>query len=234
MQKQSSSETTSTSEIVPTLLTRTVPIDIGVQAQRRRIIDAMVASCAAKTYAATTISDVVSAASISRTTFYKRFDDKRECFDAALDHCIEEVHGVIAASVSDADSTSEVVRKSSAAMLEFLAARPELANLLAAEAVAVDPTVTARYRELVIPTLEGLWGEGFTRNHRISPGLAFGRAQLLIFSQVVGGRAQRLPELQPEIVYLASAPFTGHDEAARQARLAVEDTATNRSPAVGG
>lgn len=228
MQKQSSSET------VPRLLSPTVPADIGVQSQRRRIIDAMVASCAAKTYAATTISDVVSGASISRTTFYKRFDDKRACFEAALESCIEEVKAVIAASVSDADSPAEAVRKSSAAMLELLAAKPALANLLAAEAVAVNPVITAHYRALVIPALEGLWENEEPRHIQISPDLAFGRMQLLVVSQVASGKATQLPELQPEVVYLALAPFTGHGEALQQARLSVEDTASNRSLSLGG
>jgi AcrR family transcriptional regulator len=228
MQKQSSSET------VPRLLNPTVPADIGVQTQRRRIIDAMVASCAEKTYAATTISDVVSGASISRTTFYKRFGDKRACFDAALESCIEEVKAVIAASVSAADSPPEAVRKSSAAMLELLAAKPALANLLAAEAVAVNPVITARYRALVIPALEALWENQEPGHAQISPDLAFGRMQLLVVSQVASGRTTQLPELQPEVVYLALAPFAGHGEALKQARLAVEDTATNRSLSLGG
>lgn len=228
MQKQSSSE------MAPRLLNPTVPADIGVQSQRRRIIDALLASCAEKTYAATTISDVVSGASISRTTFYKRFDDKRACFDATLDHCLEEVEAVVTASVSEVDSPAEAVRKGCATMLELLAANPALANLLAAEAVAVDPAVTGRYRALVIPVLEGLWTGRQDRQTKISPSLAFGRAQLLVFNQVAGGRVERLPELQPELVYLALAPFSGHDEALRQARLAVDDTATNRLPSLGG
>jgi AcrR family transcriptional regulator len=223
MQKQSSSELAP-----PSLLNPTLPADIGVQSQRRRIIEAMVESCAEKTYAATTISDVVSGASISRTTFYKRFEDKRTCFDAALEHCIGEVEAVAAASVSAADSPPEAVRKTSAAMLELLAAKPAMANLLAAEAVAVEPRVVARYRSLLIRPLEALWGEDLGRDAQMSPYLAFGRAQLLVFSQIASGRVKRLPELQPELVYLALAPFTGHAEAVRQARLAVADTASDR------
>jgi AcrR family transcriptional regulator len=222
MQKQSSSETG------PTLLRPTVPADIGVRSQRQRIIDAMVASCAEKTYAATTISDVVSGASISRTTFYKRFDDKRACFDAALDYCIEQVMSVASASISSEDSPSEAVRKSSASVLELLAANPAWANLLAAEAMAVDPAVTGRYRSLVIPPLEALWNGGRKGGAQMSANLAFGRAQLLVFSEVAAGRVKRLPELQPEVVYLGVVPFAGHDEAVRQAQLAVADTATNR------
>jgi AcrR family transcriptional regulator len=222
MQKHSSSETG------PNLLHPTVPADIGIRSQRQRIIDAMVASCAEKTYAATTISDVVSGASISRTTFYKRFDDKRACFDAALDYCIEEVVSVASSSISSEDSAPEAVRKGSASVLELLASKPAWANLLAAEAVAVDPAVAGRYRSLVIPSLEALWNGGRNGDAQMSANLALGRAQLLVFSEVAAGRVNRLPELQPEVVYLGVAPFAGHDEGVRQARLAVADTATNR------
>src|SRR5215470_4206484 len=113
MQKQSSSET------LPNVLNPTVPSDIGVQSQRKRMIDAMIASCAEKTYSETTISDIVRGASISRTTFYKRFPDKRSCFDAALDYAIELVSATAAESRADDDSPPEAVRKAAAAVLEL-------------------------------------------------------------------------------------------------------------------
>lgn len=217
MQKQSSSET------LRNVLNPTLPADIGVQSQRQRIIDAMIASCAEKTYAETTISDIVRGASISRTTFYKRFPDKRACFDATLDYGIDEVQATAAASHSSEDSPPEAVRKAATAVLELMAARPELAHLLGAEALAVEPRVNSRYRSLLIPAIQGLWNGDLPRA-TMSAGLAFGRTQLLVFSQVAGGGAARLPELKPEVVYLALAPFAGHEEALHQSRLAAEET----------
>jgi AcrR family transcriptional regulator len=214
MQKQSSSET------APGVLQPTIPTDLAADSQRQRIIEAMIASCAEKTYAATTISDIVAGAGISRTTFYKRFSGKRACFDAALDSCIEELRAVAEAAASGSDSPPEAVRKASAALLELLAAKPALGQVLAAEAVWVDPAVLGRYRRLLIPALESLWDAGEAKRAHTSPGLAFGRVQLLVLNQIVTGRPDRLPELQPEIAYLALAPFVGHDEAVRQARPA--------------
>jgi AcrR family transcriptional regulator len=218
MQKQSSSETR------PSALEPTVPNDVAASSQRQRIIEAMVASCAEKTYTGTTISDIVARASISRTTFYKSFPGKRACFDATLDACIEELRAAAGAAVSSADSPTEAVRKTSSALLELLAAKPALAQVLAAEAVSVDPDVVRRYRRLLIPALENLWdaGDG-KRGAHTSAGLAFGRVQLLILNQIAAGRPERLPELQPEIVYLALAPFVGHEEAVRQARPEARD-----------
>jgi AcrR family transcriptional regulator len=219
MQRQSSSETRLS------ILDPTTPRDIGVRSQRRRIIEAMVSSGAEKTYPATTISDIVSRASISRTTFYKRFSGKRDCFDAALDSCIEETWAVASETCSASDPPSVTVRKASAAMLELMAAKPALAQLLTGDAVMVDPSVVGRYRKLLIPPLEGLFDTGGRQPRpQMSPPLAFGRAQLLIFTEIAAGRSHRLRELNPEIVYLALAPFAGHDEAVRQARLAEHDS----------
>ena len=205
-----------------------MPADIGELSQRQRIVDAMIASCAEKTYAATTIADIVSRASISRTTFYKRFSGKRDCFDAALDSCLEELRATAATSRSAADSPSETVRKATAATLELFAEKPALAQMVMGEAVAVEPAVVGRYRKLLIPAIARLWGSsGPPGPTHADPRLAFGRAQVLILNLVSSGECDRLAELLPELVYLALLPFAGHDEAIRQARLA----AANGQPA---
>ncbi len=181
----------------------------------------MIESCAEKTYAATTIADIVKRASISRTTFYKRFSGKRECFDATLDCCIEELRGAAASAYSDADPPAEAVRSAAAAILALMVARPALAQLVVAEALSVDQAAMERYRKLLIPAIENLWdAAGRQRNSNNDPRLAFGRAQVLIYDRISAGRTKELPDLLPEIVYLALLPFAGHDEALEQARLA--------------
>jgi AcrR family transcriptional regulator len=189
--------------------------------QRRRILDAIVACCAEKTYARTTIADVVARAAVSRTTFYKLFNDKRDAFDAAVTQCIHRIAATLAAAASGYDSPAEATRRGAVAMLELLAAEPELALVLSGDVVGVDPHLVERYSSFTVPALEAMWErEGAPPAKHLSPGLAFGRAQLLVFHEVAGGRPERLPVLLPDIVYLAVAPFAGHDEALRQARLA--------------
>jgi AcrR family transcriptional regulator len=216
IQRQRSSETSSG------VLRPTVPIDLAGQSQRQRILDAMIESCAEKTYAATTISDVVSRAHISRTTFYKHFEDKRACFDAAIDFCILELQGVAAASHSPDDAPGEAARMAATAVVEALAARPGLAQMLAGDAMAVDPIVIERYRRATVPALEALWARDGGAQPHTDPRLAFGQAQVLILNQIATGQPDRLPELLPEIVYLTVSPFGGHDEALRQSRLAAQ------------
>ncbi len=205
------------------VLDPTIPIDIGEQSQRQRIIAAMVESCAEKTYAATTIADIVKRASISRTTFYKRFANKRACFDAAIDSCIAVLRETASGAYGPADSPAGAVRKAAAATLDLLAAKPALAQLVMGDAVTVEPAVVDRYRKLLIPAVERLWdGHRESRQPHSDPNLAFGRAQVLIFNQIAAGRTAQLPELLPEIVYIALLPFAGHEEAAAQARMAAD------------
>lgn len=204
---------------MPEVLNPTIPPDIGGRAQRQRIVDAMVDSCAEKTYAATTIADIVRRAAISRTTFYKWFPNKRACFEAALDSCIEELRVAAAESGLGAVSPADAVRRAMAATLGLMAARPGLARLVMGDAVQLDPAVVRRYRVLAIPALERLWDDGEPQRRYSDPRLAFGRAQVLIFGQIAAGRTEQLLELLPELLYTALLPFAGHEEAARQAQM---------------
>jgi AcrR family transcriptional regulator len=223
MQKHRSSEMTASA-----LRSTSAPPDLGGGHQRRRIIDAMIDSCAEKTYAATTITDIVSRARISRTTFYKQFDDKRACFDAAIGDCIEQLRDVAASAHGGEDAPADAVRKATTAVIEVLAERPGLAQLLTGDAIAVDPQVVECYRKATIPALEALWSrtDGSADAHS-DPRLAFGKAQVLILNQIAIGKADRLPELLPEIVYLAVSPFGGHEAALDQAQLARESATSD-------
>jgi AcrR family transcriptional regulator len=220
MRKQPSSEQ-AVSALLPAAAAKS-----GDRSQRDRIIDAIIDSCAEKTYGGTTIGDIVNRAHISRSTFYKHFEDKRGCFDAAIEHCLAQLQEAAARSHGTDDEPADSVRKSAAAMLGALAARPGLAQLLTGDAVAVEPLLIERYRKVTIPAIEDLWrksGEG-PAGHA-NPRLAFGRGQVLIFNQIAAGDADRLLDLLPEIVYLAVSPFGGHEEAIRQAQLARESAA---------
>lgn len=181
----------------------------------------MVESCAEKTYAATTITDIVARAHISRTTFYKHFEDKRACFDAAIDYCIGTLQEVAATAHSPAEEPGDAARKAATAVVEALAAKPGLAQVLTGDAMAVEPLVIERYRRATIPALEALWSEDGDRPAaHTDPRLAFGQAQVLILNHFATGRLDRLRELLADVVYLTVSPYGGHEEALKQSRRA--------------
>src|ERR1700709_1782710 len=53
--------------------------------QRERFFAAMVATVAEKGYEATTVADLVELSGVSRSAFYKHFEDKEACFLAAIE-----------------------------------------------------------------------------------------------------------------------------------------------------
>jgi AcrR family transcriptional regulator len=205
------------------------PTDVAARNQRARIVDALIESCAAKTFAVTTISDIVAGASISRTTFYKHFSDKRACFDAAVDACVEDLATAARDAHEPGDPPGKAVIKATGAMLALMADRPALAQLLTGDAPGVEPAVVERYRKRLIPAVAGLWEESDDSDTYMDPNLAFGRAQVLIFKQAAGREAAALPQLLPELVYLGVAPFAGHEQALEQVRWAEAEINSERS-----
>lgn len=207
------------------ILTPSIPWDIAARSQRERILQAMTKSCAEKTFATTTIADIVGHASISRATFYKHFNNKTECFHAAADSFLAELQGVAVEARATADGTKEeVIRAVMAAVLELLAAKPEHAKLLLIEAPNVDPEIVRRYRSLAIDALETeLRNMGNGGRGSADPKIAFGRAKVLVAGQIAAGQIKCLPTLLPELVYIALLPYAGQDAALEQAQVSPDE-----------
>jgi AcrR family transcriptional regulator len=72
------------------------------ESQRARLLAAMSAVVADKGYAATTVADVVSAAGVSRSTFYDLFASKEACFIDAYEHGVEDLLDAVRDAVRQA------------------------------------------------------------------------------------------------------------------------------------
>ncbi len=203
------------------VLTPSVPADIGARTQRQRILNAMAESCAEKSFSATTIADVVGLACISRATFYKHFADKRECFDAAVQEFVDELVEAASADRSASGSRTETMRKAIDGLLEQLAAKPAYAKLVAIEASILAPEVIVAWRDRVVAALEEQWEAGVAgRSAKADSRVAVGRAQMLVADRIAAGEADGLPALQPEIAYVLLLPFVGHKKALAQLKVA--------------
>ncbi len=208
------------SSVGPQALAPAVPQDVVQRSQRERILAAMAASCAEKTFAATTIADIVERGSISRATFYKHFANKRECVEAAIAAFVEELEAAMVAASTAGDSRPVAVRMAVAAMLERLAAKLDQAKLVLLDAPILDPAIVAWHRDRVVAGLEAQWHAGKGGRHsKADARIAIGRAHVLIADYLAAGRADELPELIPELVYITLLPFVGHEEALAQDKL---------------
>lgn len=198
-----------------------IPPDLGVQAQQRRILEAMAKSVAEKSISATTIADIVGCASISRATFYKHFVNKHECFYATADSFLVELQGTAESAHEESEGSQvDSVRDAIAAVLELLVAKPDFTRLLLVEAPIVDPEIVREYRNVAMAALERRLtrGDGSPRAEA-DPVIAFGRAMVLIADYVAASQIEELPSLLPELVYIALLPYAGQETALAQARL---------------
>jgi AcrR family transcriptional regulator len=202
------------------VLAPTLPADPGLRAREEKAIAAIAALCAEHSYAATTISEVVRRAGISTRTFYKLFAGKRECFEAAAGAFVAELEAAVAEARSGADSWPQEVRAGIAAILELAARKPDFARLTFVEAGAVDPALVERHRPALAEALAPQpLPPGESADNPLAIG-ALGRAQVLIVDQITAGRSERLPELLPDLVFIALLPFLGQEEALKAARSA--------------
>ena len=77
---------------------------VGIaSSQRARLLAAMATVVAEKGYAATTVADVVSAAGVSRSTFYELFASKEACFLDAYNQGVDDLLQAVRGAVHEAD-----------------------------------------------------------------------------------------------------------------------------------
>jgi AcrR family transcriptional regulator len=199
-----------------------IPRELVVENQRRRIAAGMIAVVVERGYNATTVTQVVAAAGVSRRTFYNYYSDKQEAFFDVYGQVSDFLLGAMGeAAEAEKGGWAARVRAGLAALLEVVAANPDLARFCLGAPPAAGGEVGAVYRDCLVRLVEVL-GEGRPRRARRPPpaseyGMAGGLAALILGATEDGdpGSSRRL---LPELTELVLAPYLGREEAARLAR----------------
>jgi AcrR family transcriptional regulator len=170
-----------------------IPADLVARNQRERLIAAMVEMCGEKGYVCTSVEGVAKGASVSSVTFYKQFAGKQDCLLAAhrqlLGRLLEEIDR--GAKGTEAKTAAEPkARAAIHALLGTFAADPPSARLLTIEVLASGPEGVKRHDAMVEALAERL-GTDWVR--------AAGTLAL-VGKLVVAGEAERLPQLEDELV----------------------------------
>jgi AcrR family transcriptional regulator len=186
--------------------------------QRERVIVGVSTVLAEGGYGDLTVEKVISAARISRTTFYELFADKRE---AAL-FTQETLFGRLLTAIRDAcDGQKEWPQKVKAAIeatVDFAEARPAQARLIAAEFLSGDPIHAARARASH-EQLANLLAEGRKCSPRgaalpaVTEQALIGALRSLIMRGLALEETERLA-LRSEMVELTLIPYVGRTQAA--------------------
>ncbi len=187
--------------------------------QRERLLNGMVEAVAEHGYNATTISRITATAKISRRTFYEYFEGKEDCFLAAYEMIEAHVLDSMLAAPGAGEPWPERAPARLAALLDVLARDAAVSRVFLIEPLAAGGEVAARYREamqLLAATLRPEPPPSELDMEVRDQALIGGIATLIVRRLNTGG-AQRLPELLPDLVELALAPYIGREEAKRLA-----------------
>jgi AcrR family transcriptional regulator len=181
--------------------------------RRDAIVEGMIRAAGRKGYLATSVADVIAEADVSRTTFYKHFDDKQACFLAAYDLAVGRIIAAAEASCEGRRNWRKRAVAGLAAMVELLAAEPALARIAVVEAAPAGPKARDRHRaaiarlgRLLEPHDEPELRPDLPSNTAL---MAVGAVAGLVFDELRKGRTADLTSLLPELEFALLVPFLG-------------------------
>jgi AcrR family transcriptional regulator len=117
--------------------------------QRERMHAAMVAAVAENGYEATRVADVVKLSGVSRSAFYKHFEDKLDCFLATLDEIAKMAHAKLGERYDPELPWEERLRAVADGLLDLLLEQPAAARFCLVEVYAAGEPAVQRLDEAV-------------------------------------------------------------------------------------
>jgi AcrR family transcriptional regulator len=199
-----------------------LPPGVVAEHQRARLLVGAAEAVRERGFRTLAVRDVIERAGVSRTSFYKLFDDLQGCLLAAHGDAFER----LIARVSDACVAQEEwpdgVAAAVGAGIEFSLASPARAHLIAAADSSGDPPL-ARRALAARNQLTGLLRAG--RQHcadaaalpDVVEQALIGGTVAVIGTRLIEDRLDRLPELKPELAQLLLTPYLGAGRAERVA-----------------
>jgi AcrR family transcriptional regulator len=192
-----------------------------LNSQRERIVDATAAIVAVKGLAGLTIPEIARRANVSHQTFYEIYDTKHDAFLSALKIGMHQALGVLAkAHDAHAEDWPRAVAAGLEALIGYLVAEPAHAHLSLVDTFAASPRAI-EIRDSALHSFAGYLDPGYElamKEGRDVPAIAAeavtGGIWQILHDYVDDGRVSELPELAPQVTYLALVPFLGSQAAA--------------------
>ncbi|MET0305233.1 MAG: TetR/AcrR family transcriptional regulator [Solirubrobacterales bacterium] len=181
-----------------------LPRSFVARNQRLRIIAAMLRVLPQRGYAELTIGDLTKDAGVSRATFYGQFETKEECFLVTYDVAAQWICERVERVVSAGPEWPEGARAGVAEAMRLLAANPDVAHLLAVEALQAGPAARRR-RQGCIEHLAEVLRAGRPANAELPEELEellVGGTLSLVGRYVDTGRVEQLPGATVDLMAL--------------------------------
>jgi AcrR family transcriptional regulator len=192
------------------------------ESRRHLILAAMIRVVGRIGYKETAVADVIEEAGTSRTTFYKYFDDKHDCFLAAYEMLVEQVFGEVVANCDGEAPWMARMTGGLTTIVDRFAVDPALARTAVVEVAAAGAdarqlhwNAIARFTEYLDAGRELAGGKELPENISL---MSAGAVSGLIFDELLAGRADQLPERLPDLLFAMLVPYVGPQAAAAEMR----------------
>jgi AcrR family transcriptional regulator len=184
------------------------PPEETAQNQRERLFGAMVASVSERGYAATRVADLSKLSGVSSKSFYKLFDDKKDCFVATVAAMVEAGIAYAAMPGSDSGGTFKSwegqIVGINMAFAQMVLAQPASARLLLLHAHEAG-TEALETLGMAVAALESLAARRTAKNYPeyagLPPEIITGMVvsvQEIARTRLRSGREEELPGLIPD------------------------------------
>jgi AcrR family transcriptional regulator len=188
-----------------------------VENQRARILYAAAQLAERKGYAASTIADILSLASVDGHAFYALFKDKQDAFMAVHEIGVQQVLAVTAEAFFSGESWPQRIWEGARAFTQFLERNPLIAHVGFVEAYAVGPGAVQRVEDSHTSFAVFLQ-EGYQHALREPPSRVALEAIVttafeIVYRQARGKRRPEIGAMHGHMAFLCLAPFLGADEA---------------------
>jgi AcrR family transcriptional regulator len=192
------------------------------ESRRELILAAMIRVVGSKGYKETSVADVIEEAGTSRTTFYKHFEDKHDCFLAAYDMLVEQVFAEVLANCDGTQPWLERVETGLSTIVKLFALDPKLARTAVVEVAAAGADARQRHWNAVSRLTAYLDdGRELAGGRELPENISLmsaGAVSGLIFDELLAGRATQLQAMLPDLLFAMLVPYIGPRAAAEEMR----------------
>jgi AcrR family transcriptional regulator len=195
-----------------------LPAAMIARSQRTRLIFATAEVSMAKGYQKTKITDIVAAARVSRSVFYKYFASKEEAFLEAQQYPTQYILDRCVDAYFSGDEWPQRLWRGLEMVLGLIAQNPAISHLRLVECYAAGPAAIRRAEEIT-RSFTIFLAEGYryrpqgALTPRLSSQAIAGAIFEIVQRQVEAGELATLTSHLPQLAYIAIAPFTGAHEA---------------------
>lgn len=180
--------------------------------QRWRLLGAAAEVVAERGYLDTKASDIARCAGVSRTTFYRYFDDLPSCLLAAYETAVDCLVELVSSACESGEEWDVQLRVAIDAVLEFFVSDPSLACLFGHQVAAGVPQIALARGSMIerlCPLLaSGRAGqEGAAELPAKAEKYLIAGALSVVSDRIADGAVERLPDLAPALVEVLAAPY---------------------------